>query len=580
VLDPDTIPVPGCGGEDTQVNWSVDYGYEHPQCTNTTIAGTEPVFTCDATPGDTCDDGNPCTSGDSFSENCICAGEGPTAMLDTPLPAASCSEVDVTVTITVDMIPGPEGLGVGITDFTGYNFRAYTLLSPGDPLTFDLDINIPRIFSCTPQDLALFLRLSCPEGSGIIGTLEPIGTVTIYPDPSLFTVEIEPAVECGVAPVIIAPQCGDLVLNETPPDLPACPAGANGFVEYTFGPGFDVGTSPICFNESLLNGQEPFTACSNCCPLVADVTIADTGPFCSGDMTEVCVTFDTVFETDGQVTINGIDAVAEEDQICFQLDLTNNGCYNEAQIPFEIVCNDEGLVINGFTPDVLVAPNPANFQFDIFPGDCTTLSYYAPTSNANCYLVSGNPVFITEPIDGCPPIDGEVQVDLIYLNGNFAPVDVSTFGCDNFPLSAILPQPGCSTCDPTTCSISADISEIVCDDNGTPQDGTDDIVTITVTITSTDPWAAGDGTTGNNGDTYTFPSTLADNAISMMFSVDNETNCEIVFTMVVGNCDEPSIPTLSQWGLIILCLLMMCFGAVRMSNTVASTGILIRAITK
>jgi len=120
--------------------------------------------------------------------------------------------------------------------------------------------------------------------------------------------------------------------------------------------------------------------------------------------------------------------------------------------------------------------------------------------------------------------------------------------------------------EPPTCSISVEISEIVCDNNETPQDGSDDIVTITVTVTSTGPWTAGDGTTGNNGDTYTFPATLANNALSMMFSVDGETDCETVFTTIANDCDVPAIPTLSQWGLIILSLLLMSFGAIQMTG--------------
>jgi len=52
----------------------------------------------------------------------------------------------------------------------------------------------------------------------------------------------------------------------------------------------------------------------------------------------------------------------------------------------------------------------------------------------------------------------------------------------------------------------------------------------------------------------------------MMFSVDGEVDCETVFTSIVNDCDGVNIPTLSQWGLVVLCLLMMSFGSVKIIN--------------
>jgi len=48
VIDPDPIPVPGCGGEDSEVAWSVDFGFEYPpDCYPFPIEGIEPVFACE-----------------------------------------------------------------------------------------------------------------------------------------------------------------------------------------------------------------------------------------------------------------------------------------------------------------------------------------------------------------------------------------------------------------------------------------------------------------------------------------------------------------------------------------------------
>jgi len=971
VFDPDPLPVPGCGGMDTEVNWFIDYGFEYPpDCYPFIFEGTEPVFACEGTPGDPCDDGNPCTVEDSLDENCSCIGNGPTITFDSALPQAACSDEPVDVTITVDMIPDPDGLNIVISDPLGFFFDSFQL-NPGDPLTNTFQL-FPFTFNpCGTQTYDLQIELQCPSNFSTIGTPVPIGTITVFPGIEGYIPLIEPSGICEEEPAIIAPPCGQLAENITSADPIACPAGNDGFVEWTIDPGFDVSEAPDCFDLSLLSGQEPILACSNCCPLVTDVTVADAGPFCTGDITEVCATFDAPFETDGQVTINGIDAVAGEDQICFELDLVNNGCnYEPVQIPFEIICNDDGTISNGLSTGILVAPDPANFQYVIEPGGCGSAPFVGP-GNSPCFVIGSPPFIITEPIDGCPPIDGEVEFIIDYFDDNFNPLDIAAFGCEGFETTLLLPQPGCSTCDcpnpvvsvtvspgvceggfdeiciefeegdeanaigtqvqifgdagtfasftisgdgmstvycpeftsgafvecepitenftidlfcasdgtplyngtasttvypsldkftyevipavdncpnvadypeiistgecdldifdvitvdpvdgcpptpgsltysvnyldgtlfadalndclftevtaavepipacdtcagscedeisgtvippmgcavngitvtiyddmgnvvttlttdangvydstpmvypcgdytaeltaniptcysdangetgpkpftidndpnnndtdgtdfegaveppcedeisgivipptgcaiagvtvtiyddmgnvvtnlvtdangvynstptvypcgdytaeltanlptcytdangetgpkpfvidddpsnndtdgtdfiaeepePPTCNISVEISEILCDNNETPQDGSDDVVTITVTVTSSGTWTAGDGTTGNDGDTYSFPATLANNTVTMMFSVDGETDCETVFTSIVNDCDVPAIPTLSQWGLIILCLLMMSFGAIQMSSALS-----------
>jgi len=115
------------------------------------------------------------------------------------------------------------------------------------------------------------------------------------------------------------------------------------------------------------------------------------------------------------------------------------------------------------------------------------------------------------------------------------------------------------------CLIEATVASIECDNMGTPEDGSDDTEVVTLTITSSAPWTAGDGTTGVSGDTYTFPATATGGTLMMMFTIDGDT-CETTFTYVVVGCDTPAIPTLSQWGLMILALLMMTFGALKIGS--------------
>jgi len=448
VIAPDPIPVPGCGGEDTEVTYTVDFGFDYPpDCNVFPIEGVEPVFACAGTPGDPCDDGNPCTVNDVLDENCSCIGEGPTATLDAPLPESVCAFDIFTITVSVDIIPDPDGLFVIIQDNSN-NYPGFIFLAPGDPLTVNVDISPLPQQPCVVEDLEFFLELRCPSNFSLIGVQIPLGTVNVFPNSDAFTPQIEPAVACGIAPVITAPECGDLVLAETPADPTACPAGNDGFVEYTVDPGFDINAVPDCFDTTVLSGQEPIIACSNCCPLVADVTVANAGPFCSGDITEVCVTFDAPFETDGQITINGIDAVAGDTQLCFDLTLVNDGCnYLPLQVPFEIVCTVDASTNIGLTPDLLIAPDLANFEYQVFPGGCQFPPTIGPGNNSPCFVSSGATTIISDPVDGCPPLDGEIEVVLDYLDDNFNPLDVAAFGCDGFDTTVLLPQPGCSTCD-------------------------------------------------------------------------------------------------------------------------------------
>jgi len=113
-VDLNLLPLPNCDGEDYDVNWNVDFGFQYPpDCPGFPflgVGGFETVFGCDGEPGDPCDDNNPCTSNDTLDENCGCVSEGATAILNTPLPAATCIGEVFTVSVSVDMIPSPDGV--------------------------------------------------------------------------------------------------------------------------------------------------------------------------------------------------------------------------------------------------------------------------------------------------------------------------------------------------------------------------------------------------------------------------------------------------------------------------------------
>jgi len=234
------MPVPGCGGIDTEVNWSVDFGFEYPpNCNSFPIEGTETVFACNGTPGDPCDDNNPCTANDTLNENCSCVGEGPTVMINNELPEAVCINEIITINVTVDMDTGSDGIFISISDQYGFGL-GFVQISPGDPLTLDIDIFTYIPYICDSDESELILEILCPVTFDVIGEPVPIGTVTVYPDPNLFEVDITLGTNCEEEPAIQAGVCGTVSTSVTPSDPIACPTGANGFVEWTIDTGFDT----------------------------------------------------------------------------------------------------------------------------------------------------------------------------------------------------------------------------------------------------------------------------------------------------------------------------------------------------
>jgi len=133
-------------------------------------------------------------------------------------------------------------------------------------------------------------------------------------------------------------------------------------------------------------------------------------------------------------------------------------------MPFEIICND-GTTTNALTQEVLVAPDPANFQYQVFTNGCNAPPTVGSPADPQqpCTVYSNSSTVITAPVDGCPPIAGELEVGLEYLDDNANPIDLTAFSCDGFPESVILLQPGCTNCPcanaPTNISGTTDICE-------------------------------------------------------------------------------------------------------------------------
>ncbi len=465
VLDPVDIPSPGCGGADETVDWSVDFGFDYPvDCFVEPVSGTETVFACAGTPGDPCDDGNPCTSNDVLDPDCNCVGEGPTVSTNDVLPTSGCTndQLSFTATITGD-IPDPDGLFVIINDQFG-NTPAFGFLNPGDGNTIQLDIFLFTQNACESTVYDYVLELRCPATFGLIGTPIPLGSITVYPSLDQFIPTIEPAVECGQEPIITANFCGDLITNVTNPDPVSCPIGTDGFVDWMIDTGLDLTDAPACFDATELSGQEPITACGNCCPELLQAVVSEPGIYCAGDITEFCADFAEPFTTDGQVEINGVSAVAGESQICFDLELENTTCsFADFEVPIEVFCSTDNSIANVLSEPVSIAPDPNNWQFEIISGGCGFAPFINTINSSQCFAFVSEIITVTDPVDGCPPTEGEVELVIGYWDDNFIEIDLSQFTCPGFTTSVLALQPGCTDCscpqEPLVSSFETDVCE-------------------------------------------------------------------------------------------------------------------------
>ncbi len=120
---------------------------------------------------------------------------------------------------------------------------------------------------------------------------------------------------------------------------------------------------------------------------------------------------------------------------------------------------------------------------------------------------------------------------------------------------------------PTSCSVAAPVCEIstivdtMCEDGGTPEDPSDDVTTITVTVNNSDtanfPTFSDDQ--GNAGVAYGTPivyTVTGDGGLTVNFTDDTDAACTDSITVTTGCATVENIPTVGEWGLIMLGLLM------------------------
>jgi len=118
------------------------------------------------------------------------------------------------------------------------------------------------------------------------------------------------------------------------------------------------------------------------------------------------------------------------------------------------------------------------------------------------------------------------------------------------------------------CSFGVGVSEFTCNDNETLYDPIDDTGDITFVVMSngsswTSDVAIGGVTTGADGMLLTETGVAAGTVITVVFTSDDDPDCTFTLDYTVPDC-AVQIPTLSQWGLVSLALLLMIVGSLKL----------------
>jgi len=247
---------------------------------------------------------------------------------------------------------------------------------------------------------------------------------------------------------------------------------------------------------------------------------------------------------------------------CIDETVPVNGCTDAAADNFDPAANcDDGSCVGG----VPGCTDPCDPAFDPASTDDTLCQGYDDTCNDDCTI---GPFGGTWDAATCACID------------ETAPVDGCTDDtADNYDPAANCDDGSCTSAG--VCNITVTITNTGCTDpNDTPEDTSDDVTTYSVTVTDVGgtgtTWAGTIGTTPLTGQAYGVPYTgsfLGLGSIPVMVNEEGGTMCTATTDdLIVSGCGMTNIPTLSQWGLMILALLMMTFGALRIGSVSLSSS--------
>ncbi|MCO6488812.1 MAG: DUF11 domain-containing protein, partial [Phaeodactylibacter sp.] len=186
----------------------------------------------------------------------------------------------------------------------------------------------------------------------------------------------------------------------------------------------------------------------------------------------------------------------------------------------DAICDDHG------TP---TDPSDDTFSFGLTVTGVNAGSGWTATVNGQLIASGtyGNPVQVT----GLPISGGDITIIV---------TDNDDSNCTAMPVNVTAP-PACSGLEP--CSITAEVVEFICNDNGTPGMNADDTFTFRVLVTNTgvgSSWTADDGTTGQYGQEVLFgpyPS-IAGTIFNFIITDDDDPGCQYDLEVTAPNCSN------------------------------------------
>jgi len=317
--------------------------------------------------------------------------------------------------------------------------------------------------------------------------------------------------------------------------------------------------------------------CAGCEPSVCTApTITDaTAEVCSGALAAEFTDWQTAVEganpddTPVDGTSTGIEYSSVNDPAAPDGDVsaitgTNTGCDAVDQVVYAFVGCDTN--IDGAPDSYELA---GTFTLTVYPAlTATDASAPAGCGTLQVDLVAEDGTVCASETQACAA-DGDV------LSFDFAGTVADPQSCSTLSATTA----ACTDCGDPTCDLSISITIVMCDNGGTPDDTSDDVITYAVTATG------GLGTTWSgtdtNGETYTnvaygtaITSTMplmGPGSVTVTVTDDTDATCTLDSTVPFDGCTMPAIPTLSQWGLMSLALLLMIFGALKLGTATVSS---------
>ncbi len=245
----------------------------------------------------------------------------------------------------------------------------------------------------------------------------------------------------------------------------------------------------------------------------------------------------------GNIVVNFTDA---DDATCTGMMMaappatcSGESCGITPDMASNIVCNDNGTPTDPsddtYTFDITVnGDNPAAGASNTFNDDQgnTGVAYGTTVSYGPFPIAGGNTVVMF--------------------------TDADDAACTGMMMAAA--PPTCSDEMPPMCAISAAVTSM-CDDAGTPEDAADDVTTYTVTVTGSNTGAGFTASVAPDAGALTYGTPLTytvtgTGGLSVVFTDDTDGTCTATVNQASGCGVVENIPTVGEWGLIILGLLM------------------------